>query len=386
MLIDNYALRIPNYALVYVHIPFCAAKCNYCAFNSKISTADERESYVDALITEIKTTPYSLLPTPSIYFGGGTPTILTLNQLEKIFAAIQTTFNVEKISEITIEANPGTVDKNFLRGLHEIGFNRLSLGVQSFNDELLKILGRIHNAKTALETVQTAKKIFDNVSVDLMYGLPNQTLDDVKFDVETAAALDVEHISIYGLEVEPNTKFFQLNEVGRLNLPTGNLCADMYEFIIATLPKFGYNRYEVSNFAKIGRESRHNSGYWTGAKYFGFGAGAHSYNGQVRTSNVANVADYVKKIRAGHDVSQIEEIVTKSAAMEEFCFLGLRMTAGIDAKIFYERFGENIFDVYGKVIEKNCKLGLLQIDGDKIFLTPRGFEVSNVVLADFLLD
>ena len=375
-----------NYALIYVHIPFCAAKCNYCAFNSKISTAEERKSYVDALITEIKSTACPLPPTYSIYFGGGTPTILTLNQLKKIFAAIQTTFNVEKNSEITIEANPGTVDKNFLRGLREIGFNRLSLGVQSFNDELLKILGRIHNSTTALETVHTAKNFFDNISVDLMYGLPNQTLDDVKVDVETAAALDVQHISIYGLEVEPNTKFFQLNEVGRLNLPTENICADMYEFIIATLPKLGYNRYEVSNFAKVGRESRHNSGYWTGAKYFGFGAGAHSYNGKIRTSNVANVADYVKNIRAGRDVSQVEELVTKSAAMEEFCFLGLRMTAGIDAKIFYERFGENIFDVYGKVIEKNFKLGLLQVDGDKIFLTPRGFEVSNVVLADFLFD
>ena len=375
-----------NYALIYVHIPFCAAKCNYCAFNSKISTAEERESYVDALITEIKSTACPLPPTYSIYFGGGTPTILTLNQLKKIFAAIQTTFNVEKNSEITIEANPGTVDKNFLRGLREIGFNRLSLGVQSFNDELLKILGRIHNSTTALETVHTAKNFFDNISVDLMYGLPNQTLDDVKVDVETAAALDVQHISIYGLEVEPNTKFFQLNEVGRLNLPTENICADMYEFIIATLPKLGYNRYEVSNFAKVGRESRHNSGYWTGAKYFGFGAGAHSYNGKIRTSNVANVADYVKNIRAGRDVSQVEELVTKSAAMEEFCFLGLRMTAGIDAKIFHEKFGENIFDVYGKVIEKNFKLGLLQVDGDKIFLTPRGFEVSNVVLADFLFD
>ena len=375
-----------NYALIYVHIPFCAAKCNYCAFNSKISTAEERKSYVDALITEIKSTACPLPPTYSIYFGGGTPTILTLNQLKKIFAAIQTTFNVEKNSEITIEANPGTVDKNFLRGLREIGFNRLSLGVQSFNDELLKILGRIHNSTTALETVHTAKNFFDNISVDLMYGLPNQTLDDVKVDVETAAALDVQHISIYGLEVEPNTKFFQLNEVGRLNLPTENICADMYEFIIATLPKLGYNRYEVSNFAKVGRESRHNSGYWTGAKYFGFGAGAHSYNGKIRTSNVANVADYVKNIRAGRDVSQVEELVTKSAAMEEFCFLGLRMTAGIDAKIFHEKFGENIFDVYGKVIEKNFKLGLLQVDGDKIFLTPRGFEVSNVVLADFLFD
>lgn len=372
--------------LIYVHIPFCAAKCNYCAFNSKISTADERENYVDALITEIKSTSYPLPPTPSIYFGGGTPTILTLNQLEKIFKAIQKNFNVEKNSEITIEANPGTVDENFLRGLREVGFNRLSLGVQSFNDELLKILGRIHNSKTAIETVTTARKIFENISIDLMYGLPNQTLNDVKFDAETATALDVEHISIYGLEVEPNTKFFQLNEGGRLNLPTENLCADMYEFIIATLPKFGYNRYEVSNFSKIGYESRHNIGYWTGKKYFGFGAGAHSYDGKIRTSNIADVENYVKKMRAGYDISQVEEIVTTNAAMEEFCFLGLRMTAGIDAKIFYERFGENIFDVYGKVIEKNFKLGLLEVDGDKIFLTPRGFEVSNVVLADFLLD
>ncbi len=372
--------------MIYVHIPFCAAKCNYCAFNSKVSTADERESYVDALITEIKSTSYNLPPTSSIYFGGGTPTILTLNQLQKIFAAIQTTFNVEKNAEITIEANPCTVDENFLRGLRKIGFNRISLGVQSFHDELLKILGRIHDSKTAIETVKTAKKIFDNVSIDLMYGLPNQTLDEVKVDIKKAAALDVEHISIYGLEVEPNTKFFQLNEVGKLNLPTENLCGDMYEYITVTLPKLGYNRYEVSNFAKIGRESQHNSGYWTGAKYFGFGAGAHSYNGKVRTSNVASVDDYIKKIRAGRDVSQVEEIVTKNAAMEEFCFLGLRMTAGIDAKIFYERFNENIFDVYKKVIEKNFKLKLLKIEGDKIFLTSRGMEVSNAVLTDFLID
>ena len=372
--------------LIYVHIPFCAAKCNYCAFNSKVSTADERESYVDALITEIKSTPYCLNPTPSIYFGGGTPTSLTLNQLEKILAAIQNNFNVEKNSEITIEANPGTVDENYLRGLRKIGFNRISLGVQSFNDELLKILGRIHDFKTAIETVQTAKKIFDNVSIDLIYALPNQTLNDVKVDVEIAVTLDVEHISIYGLEVEPNTKFFQLNEVGKLNLPTENICGDMYEYITATLPKLGYNRYEISNFAKIGRESRHNSGYWTGKKYFGFGAGAHSYDGNVRTSNVTNVADYVKKIRAGRNVSQIEEIVTKNAAMEEFCFLGLRMTAGIDAKIFYKRFNKNIFDVYGKVIKKNYELGLLDVKGDKIFLTSRGMEVSNAVFADFLID
>ena len=175
------------------------------------------------------------------------------------------------------------------------------------------------------------------------------------------------------------------SEVGKLNLPDENICADMYDYITLTLPKLGSNRYEVSNFSKIGYESRHNTGYWTGAEYFGFGAGAHSYDGKVRTSNIADVENYVKKIRAGYDVSQVEENVTISAAMEEFCFLGLRMTAGISAKIFRERFSKDIFDVYGAVIEKNLKLGLLEIDGDKIFLTDRGMKIGNVVFADFLL-
>ena len=371
---------------IYVHIPFCKSKCNYCAFNSKTSTEDERKSYVDALITEIEILNSKFLILNSIYFGGGTPTILTLNQLEKIFAAINEKFNVESSAEITIEANPGTVDENFLRGLKSIGFNRLSLGVQSFNDALLKILGRIHTAKIAVDTIKTARKIFDNVSADLMYGLPRQTLADVKFDVELVTKLNVNHVSIYGLEVEENTNFFQLNEVGQLNLPDENICGAMYDYITEELPRLGYGRYEISNFAKIGYESRHNIGYWTGAKYFGYGAGAHSYNGKIRTSNIADVAEYVKKIRAGCDVSQVEEVVTINAAVEEFCFLGLRMTRGIDAKIFCKRFDKNIFDVYGKVIEKNVRLGLLEVEGDKIFLTKRGMKVGNVVFADFLLD
>ena len=371
---------------VYVHIPFCAAKCNYCAFNSKVANADLRESYVDALVTEIKSNPCSLLPVTSIYFGGGTPTILTLNQLEKIFDTVRKNFNVEENAEITIEANPGTVDENFLRELRTIGFNRISLGVQSFKDELLKILGRIHDSRTAISTVTTARNIFDNISLDLMYSLPNQTLDDVKFDVQRAVDLNVNHISIYGLEVEEGTKFFQLNEEGRLNLPDENISGDMYDYITETLPRLGYERYEVSNFAKGGKKSRHNIGYWTGRKYFGFGAGAHSYNGKLRASNIADVESYVKKIRAGSDVSQLEEIVTKTAAIEEFCFLGLRMTEGIDAKNFHERFGENIFEVYKNVIEKNLRLGLIDISGDKIFLTARGMKVGNVVFADFLLN
>lgn len=371
---------------IYIHIPFCAAKCNYCAFNSRVAFTAEREEYADMLIAEITNFEQKKISVATIYFGGGTPTILSLNQLKKIFDAVQKKFHVDDDAEITIETNPGTVDENFLRGLRNIGFNRLSIGVQSFDDALLKILGRIHDSKAAIETVTAAKKIFDNISVDLMYALPNQTLDDVKADVEQAARLDVQHISIYGLEVEPNTKFFELAAQKKLELPDENLCGDMYEYITRTLPTLGYNRYEVSNFAKAGFESRHNTGYWTGAKYFGFGAGAHSYDGNFRKSNVADFNEYIKKIRAGSDVSQIEEVVTERAAMEEFCFLGLRMTRGIDARNFFDRFGKNFFEVYGKVIEKNLRTGLLEVDGDRIFLTERGMELSNVVSAEFILN
>lgn len=365
--------------MIYIHIPFCAHKCNYCAFNSKVSNDEEISAYVDALILEIKSNPYSLTPNPySLYFGGGTPTLLKISQLEKILDALK----ISDAAEITIEANPGTVDENYLKNLRELGFNRLSLGVQSFNDDLLKILGRIHDSKTALETIQTAKKFFDNVSVDLMYGLPRQTLADVQAAVKIAVAQDVQHISIYGLEIEDGTNFGKQYAAGKLILPDDG---EMYDYITETLPRLGFRRYEISNFAKKNFESRHNLGYWTGKKYFGYGAGAHSYNGKTRTSNICDVATYIKKIRAGESVSLLEEIVSQKAAMEEFCFLGLRTAEGLSVEKFYKNFGADIFKVYGAVIEKNLKLGLLKISGGRIFLTPRGMKFGNIVFADFLL-
>lgn len=362
---------------VYVHVPFCAAKCNYCAFNSKVADVDERENYVAELVTEITSNP--LPPTPeslTLYFGGGTPTTLTLSQLNRIFTAL----NV-RADEITIEVNPGTVNENYLRGLRDIGFNRISIGVQSFNNELLRVLGRIHDYQTALETIQTAKKFFDNVSIDLMYGLPGQSLIDVENSLEFAIAQDIQHISIYGLEIESGTNFGKLYDAGQLTLPDD---AAMYDYITETLPRFGFARYEISNFAKPGFESRHNLGYWTGVHYVGFGAGAHSYDGRIRTSNIRDVTTYIEKIRAGESVSIIEEVVTKDSAMEEFCFLGLRMTKGISVDEFAKKFGANIFDVYGAVIDKYLKAGLLGISAGRIYLTARGMKLSNVVFADFL--
>ena len=357
--------------MIYVHIPFCERKCNYCAFNSKVGGAAEKISYVEALISEINLRGDNST-VETIYFGGGTPTTLTLNQLEKIICALDKNFSVDERAEITIEANPGTVNEDYLRGLKSLGFNRISLGVQSFDDELLKILGRIHTSRAAIETIDHAKNFFANVSVDLMYGLPNQSLIDLKKSVKMVADLNVQHVSIYGLEIEEGTKFFDMGVTIDENL--------MYDFITETLPTLGYNRYEISNFAVKNFESRHNIGYWTGKKYFGFGAGAHSFDGKLRTSNVRDVATYIK-----NNVPIIEEVVTRQAAMEEFCFLGLRMVEGISAKTFKDKFNVSIFDVFGAVINKNVQRGLIKVDGDKIFLTARGMSLGNLVFEDFLL-
>ena len=370
--------------MIYIHVPFCRRKCNYCAFNSKVGNESERAVYVDALVTEINRSGDNS-PVETIYIGGGTPTTLTLNQLEKIFGVINKNFHVDAGAEVTIEANPGTVNENYLRGLKNLGVNRLSLGVQSFDDALLKIIGRIHDGRTAVETIETAAKFFGNVSIDLMYGLPTQTLEHLRRDVQRVKKLNVQHVSVYGLEIEEGTIFFEQARAGQLPLPDDDTCADMYDFITTTLPAIGFNRYEVSNFARENFFSRHNCGYWTGKIYHGFGAGAHGFDGKLRTSNVRDVATYISRINADLTVSAVEEVVTRRAAMEEFCFLGLRMVDGIDARTFAKKFGANIFDVFGAVIDKNRRLGLLNINGDKIFLTARGMSLGNEVFADFLL-
>ena len=267
--------------MIYIHIPFCERKCNYCAFNSKIGGAEEKNSYVAALIKEINLRGDNS-KVETIYFGGGTPTTLTINQLKKILNAVRKNFCVDERAEITIEANPGTIDENYLRDLKALGFNRLSLGVQSFDDELLKILGRIHDSRVAIETVKLAKNFFANVSVDLMYGLPGQTLNKLRRDIDCIKNLDVQHVSIYGLEIEEGTKFFELARAEKLNLPDENFCADMYDFITQTLPVLGFERYEVSNFSVKNFESRHNLGYWTGKKYSRRGRDCYSSSGNGR--------------------------------------------------------------------------------------------------------
>ena len=369
---------------IYIHIPFCVKKCKYCAFNSIVSTNTVIENYVNALCKEINSQS-SELEVRTIYIGGGTPTLLNIAYIEKIFETIGNKFNLKHCIEVTVEANPGTVNEKYFYELLKLGVNRISLGVQSFDDELLKLIGRIHNRSEAIASVNNAKKFFNNVSIDLMYGLPTQTLGNLKDSIDIAAALDVEHISIYGLEIEEGTEFFKLQSQHKLNLPTEDEAAEMYDYIVDRLPKCGWQRYEISSFAKSGFKSQHNLGYWNDVKYIGFGAGAHSYNGLSRKSNVKSVSEYINGINSGRDVSLLEEEVTTQAAMEEFCFLALRTVEGININKFKQKFGVDIKSIFGSAINKLKCQNLIEITDDRIKLTGYGMKFGNIAFAEFLI-
>ena len=369
---------------IYIHIPFCLAKCKYCAFNSIVANAQIIQEYVEAICKEIKQTS-STQKISTIYFGGGTPSILTFEQFTNIFKALHDTFNLNDCNEITVEANPGThLNYEYLHELRRLGVNRLSLGVQSFDDNLLRTLGRIHNSNEAIETIKLAKSIFDNVSIDLMYDLPGQNLTILSNTITTALNLQPQHISIYGLEIEESTEFGRLNNIGKLSLPSDELSDEMYEYIMSELPKHGFNRYEISNFARAGFESKHNLGYWSDVSYLGFGAGAHSYLDNLRYSNIVNVKEYIKRINSNEDVKQIEEIVTRERAMEEFCFLSLRKAEGIDTERFKQKFRVSIESIYDEAIDKLTQQGLIESTDKHIRLTDRGMKYGNYAFAQFL--
>ena len=376
---------------IYIHIPFCLAKCKYCAFNSIVANAQMIQEYVEALCHEIKLSANSDTIS-TLYFGGGTPSILTTEQFAKIFEALHENFNLNDYAEITVEANPGThLTHNYLNELRRFGVNRLSLGVQSFDDKLLRTLGRVHNSNEAIQAINLAKSIFDNVSIDLMYDLPGQNLTILSDTIAIALNLQPQHVSIYGLELEESTEFGRLNELEQLNLPNDDESDDMYEYIMSELPKHGFNRYEISNFAKVGFESKHNLGYWSDVPYLGFGASAHSYinsecvmrNSEfgVRFSNVADIKKYIKGVD-----KCLEEIVTKERAMEEFCFLSLRKAEGIDIKKFKHKFGVSINSIYNEVIHKLTQQGLIDVTNEQIKLTKRGMKYGNYAFAEFLFD
>ena len=374
---------------VYIHIPFCRQKCFYCDFPSYAGREKYMEAYTEALCQEIAIQGLSYRQKwgkpATVYIGGGTPTALPGALLKKILQAVVESLGND-VPEFTVECNPGTVDAAYLTLLKAGGVNRLSFGVQSFKDSLLQSIGRIHSGQEAVMAVREAQAVgFTNISVDLMYGLPQQTLADVAESIAQAQALGIQHISIYGLQLEEGTVFAQQYDQGKMLLPAEEAAEAMYDYLNAELPRQGFARYEVSNFAQPGRESRHNLSYWQDVPYLGLGAAAHSYLAGWRYENTSDIAAYIAKIKTGESVRQLEEEPTRQHAMEEFAFLALRTVTGLSREKFAAKFQVELDDIYGASIQKMAAQGLLIVDAEGCRLTAKGFKYGNVVFAEFLL-
>ena len=368
---------------LYVHIPFCVKKCDYCDFLSAPAGRDTQEQYVQALLHEIQTEGGRRKePVASVFIGGGTPSILEADLLEKILKALYRCFYIEKEAEVTMEANPGTLTLEKLRICRENGVNRLSLGLQSPQNRELKILGRIHTWEEFLESFFMAREAgFSNINIDLMSAIPEQTYEDWEKNLRTVAELSPEHISAYSLIVEEGTPFWERE----LDLPDEDTEYRMYEDTAAILGEYGFHQYEISNYAKKGLECRHNKGYWQRTDYLGLGLGASSLVDHVRFSNTDNMEEYLRNSAFPEKIRCDRETLTEADEMAEFMFLGLRMTEGVSVREFEEYFGKNMESIYGEVLKKHFALGMLKKKNDRIFLTRRGIHVSNGVMADFLL-
>lgn len=376
---------------IYIHIPFCRQKCFYCDFASlKVNAINQNlyQQYVQALCQEI-VLYRELFPDiyiDTIYFGGGTPSILPAELIEQILTQIKKSFAINPRAEITLEANPGTVDENKLAKLHRAGINRLSFGVQAVQDELLKKIGRIHTIEQAEFAVHEAKKVgFNNISVDLIYGLPTQTMDMLKQSVAWALAQKVQHISIYGLQIEEGTVFGKLYDEGKLILPSEEETEAMYDYLTNTLPKHNYRRYEISNFALPNFESKHNLSYWQDKFYLGLGAGAHGYYFNKRVENPFDLQAYITKCNHHEFPYEQEENVDEKAHIEEFCFLALRTATGIDETQFECKFKQSIDNLYGEKIAKLLAQKLIVRQDKHIHLTDKGMKLGNLVFEEFLL-
>jgi len=371
---------------LYVHIPFCVKKCDYCDFLSAPAGRNTQEQYVQALLYEIQTEGGRRKePVSSVFIGGGTPSLLEADLLKKILNALYESFHIEKEAEVTMETNPGTLTMEKLRTCHQNGVNRLSLGLQSPDGTELASLGRIHDYSQFLESYQMAREAgFDNVNVDLMFGIPGQTRAGWEKNLRTVAALNPEHISAYSLIIEEGTPF----ATRQLDLPDEDTEYQMYEDTERILGEYGFEQYEISNYARPGKACTHNIGYWTGVPYLGLGLGAASLMDGCRFTNTVSLDRYTDASRNSDFPDNIREDqvrLTSQDQMEEFMFLGLRLRAGVSKEEFLQRFGVSMEEIYGAVIRKYKDLSLLKEENGRVFLSRRGIHVSNTVMADFLL-
>ena len=374
---------------VYIHIPFCVQKCLYCDFPSVADGAALYDAYTTALCREIagKGGILSAHRVDTIYIGGGTPTVLPAACLERIGRSLRDHAAIAADAEFSVEANPGTLCAARLAALKGIGVSRLSIGVQAFDNDVLAAAGRIHTAAQAAQAVENARAAgFANLSVDLMYGLPGQTPDSFRAGLERAAALPVSHISAYGLKVEEGTPFAARRAAGSLDLPDEDSEDAMYELAASWLPAHGFERYEISNYAKPGAECRHNLKYWRYQPYIGLGAAAHSFWRGERIANTADIGGYIDRLAAGHPPEASRERSVPAVAMAEFIFLALRTAAGLSFPAFAAEFGVLFPSRYASTSEKLAARGLVAMVGETLRLTPLGMKYGNVVFAAFLPD
>lgn len=388
---------------IYFHIPFCIKKCGYCDFNSYAGKERLIPLYVDCLIKEMRSVIknfHNKHDVQTVFFGGGTPSLLSVDNFKKIFDTLGSLFNVNPDSEISLEVNPGTVDLTYLRKLKSIGFNRISFGVQSTNVKELQMLGRIHSKEEIFRSWESARIAgFSNLNIDLIYGLPDQTIDNWKSNILDILNLVPEHISLYALSIEKNTRFGSRAKTGLIKIPDPDLAAEMYEWSSDTLEKADFRQYEISNWSKKGFECRHNLQIWRNLNYIGFGAGAHGFIKNIRLANAQKIGDYIKRINnyafSDHEIG-IENIslspanvsripISRFENMQETLMLGLRLiNEGVSNKDFHKRFEVDLMDIFRTEILELTELELLDWDEKKLKLTSKGRLLSNQVFMRFV--
>lgn len=372
---------------IYIHIPFCEHICYYCDFNKVFLEGQPIDEYVNLLIKEMKLTANKtgVEPVDTVFVGGGTPTTLNESQIAKLCTAVQEIFPLKEGAEFSFEANPGDLSISKLQTMKDYGVNRISMGVQSFNNELLKKIGRIHTVKDVYQSVENMRAVgFENVSIDLIFSLPGQTEADFKDTLNQALALDLPHYSAYSLIIEPKTIFYNLMQKGKLFLPGQDAEANMYDLLLNEMEKHGRKQYEISNFAKEGFQSKHNITYWSNEHYYGFGAGAHGYIGNTRYSNFGPIKKYMEPLQENKlPIFQQKELTLKEK-MEEEMFLGLRKVRGVDKMAFYQKFGQDLETIFPKAIQKTMEKGWLENNRENVALTRNGRFLGNNVFQEFL--
>ncbi|AHX74918.1 oxygen-independent coproporphyrinogen III oxidase [Streptococcus agalactiae] len=368
----------------YVHIPFCTQICYYCDFSKVFIKNQPVDAYLQALIREFRS--YDITDLRTLYIGGGTPTSISAVQLDYLLTELSRDLNLNTLEEFTIEANPGDLTVDKIEVLQKSAVNRVSLGVQTFNDKHLKRIGRSHNEAQIYSTIDALKTAgFQNISIDLIYALPGQTMDDVRSNVAKALSLNIPHLSLYSLILEHHTVFMNKMRRGKLHLPTEDLEAEMFEYIISEMERNGFEHYEISNFTKPGFESRHNLMYWDNVEYYGVGAGASGYLDGIRYRNRGPIQHYLKGVSEGN-ARLSEKVLSKNEMMEEELFLGLRKKEGVSIGKFEQKFGTSFEKRYGQIVQELQSDGLLKENNGFIQMTKKGLFLGDTVAEKFIVE